>query len=217
MAKAIAYNGSAIGEAKAERIMWCDKFAIRSGGDIHLLVAATEHGHAGNRPRHGDHRRRWHVHLRFHRPSPISRFPRRRRSEVLLRGLDRRDRLRPAKRVRLSHSVIVGYTALDAAVSAEEWQTADKSVELTITTKTLDGEGQKAEGTIKVYELRQPKQVKRPELSGMNYVQPMPRLSKGAAKGAMPAPRPDPGNMSSWPLGDLVETKGFATDASGKT
>ena len=116
-----------------------------------------------------------------------------------------------------SHSVIVGYTALDAAVSAEEWQTADKSVELTITTKTLDGEGQKAEGTIKVYELRQPKQVKRPELSGMNYVQPMPRATKGMAKGAMPAPRPDPGNMSSWPLGDLVETKGFATDASGKT
>src|SRR5262249_30628870 len=41
-------------------------------------------------------------------------------------------------------SVNVGYTALAATLSADDWQVAEKPVEVTVRTTTLDGEGQAA-------------------------------------------------------------------------
>ncbi len=62
----------------------------------------------------------------------------------------------------MQHAVRVGYTALQATLSAPEWQTSDKPVEITVDSKTLDGEGQAAAGTLKVYALKQPDRVQRP-------------------------------------------------------
>jgi len=112
-------------------------------------------------------------------------------------------------------SVAVGYTALQASVSAEEWLTVAKPVALNVTTTTLDGEGQKAEGKLKVYKLKQPEKVQRPELvSGVRPV-PLPRRSK-VGKMIAPTPKPDPSNMNSWELGDVAHEEGFNTDAAGK-
>jgi hypothetical protein len=58
----------------------------------------------------------------------------------------------------------VGYTALEAMLSADDWQTEDKAVELKIETKTLDGEPQQAEGSVKIYELQPPEKVQRAPL-----------------------------------------------------
>ena len=51
-------------------------------------------------------------------------------------------------------AIRVGYTALEAMLSAEDWQTDGKPVELKLETKTLDGEPQVAEGTVKIYRLQ---------------------------------------------------------------
>lgn len=105
-------------------------------------------------------------------------------------------------------TIRVGYTALQATLSADEWLTDDKEVEIKISTTTLDGEGQAAEGTLKIYRLRQPKVVERPTLSGHPAV-------PFRARGGVAAPRPDPGNILSWPEGPVAAEHAFSTDADG--
>ena len=51
-------------------------------------------------------------------------------------------------------TIRVGYTALQATLTADDWQTVDKPVQVTIKTSTLDGEGQLAEGSLKIYRLQ---------------------------------------------------------------
>ncbi|HEY2909721.1 MAG TPA: MG2 domain-containing protein, partial [Gemmataceae bacterium] len=63
-------------------------------------------------------------------------------------------------------SVEVGYAALKVTATADEWQTVDKPVKFAISTATLDGLGQEAKGTLKVYHLKQPAQVARPASDG---------------------------------------------------
>ena len=126
-----------------------------------------------------------------------------------------------------SHDIVVGYTALQASLTAADWQTDEKPVEITITTQSLDGEGQKAEGSLKIYQLQQPSKVQRADLPGTSHFLPTPRHKKnvgknGSGKKAIAntgkiEPTPDPSNINSWPLGEVVETRGFTTDASGKT
>ena len=58
-------------------------------------------------------------------------------------------------------SINVGFTALQATLSAADWQTEDKAVEMEIGTTTLDGEPQVAEGIVKVYRLKEPAAVHR--------------------------------------------------------
>ncbi|MDH3719374.1 MAG: MG2 domain-containing protein, partial [Planctomycetota bacterium] len=65
--------------------------------------------------------------------------------------------------------VNVGYTALSATLTADDWQVAAKPVEITVRTTTLDGEGQKATGKLKIYALKQPDKVQRPPLAGHYY------------------------------------------------
>jgi len=62
-------------------------------------------------------------------------------------------------------AIRVGYTALEAMISAEDWQTDGKAVELNLETKTLDGEPQVAEGSVKVYALQPPDEVCRRPMS----------------------------------------------------
>jgi len=106
-------------------------------------------------------------------------------------------------------TVQVGYTALQATLGAADWQTVDEPVQITIKTTTLDGEAQRAEGSLKIYRLKQPEKVERPKLSG--YPRPSPRRRDRVAE----EPKPDPSNPNSWSLGEMVEERGFTTDAEG--
>ena len=102
-------------------------------------------------------------------------------------------------------SINVGFTALQATLGADDWQTEEKPVELKLRTSTLDGEPQTAEGKIRVHRLKQPDQVHRPYLDDMS----------GYRSGSMPE-KPDLSDPASWEPGDVVEEKGFTTDAEGK-
>ena len=111
-----------------------------------------------------------------------------------------------------NHSINLGYTALKASVSAADWQAEGKDVAVNISTTSLDGIGQKAEGTLKLYALKQPAQVQRASLQNRRYVMPM-RRGKFAPE-FMPAP--DTSNVNSWELGNVVAQKAFNTDESGQ-
>jgi uncharacterized protein YfaS (alpha-2-macroglobulin family) len=101
-----------------------------------------------------------------------------------------------------------GYTALQATLSAGEWQTPEKPVELTVTTQSLDGDAQAAAGTLTVHALQQPAAVARTPLR-------RPRFWWNAA--LSDDPPTDPSNPDSWPLGAVVATRGVTTDVTGAT
>ena len=109
------------------------------------------------------------------------------------------------------NSINVGYTALKASVSAGEWQTVDNEVALNISTTSLDGIGQSAEGSLKIYALKEPETVQREKLRGGYY--PMPRLL--GRRALTFKPEPDLSKPNSWELGKVVEEKGFTTDKAG--
>ncbi len=113
-----------------------------------------------------------------------------------------------AGETRSSSTVItVGYTSLQASLSAGSWLTSGEPVELKINVSTLDGEGQAASGTLKVYALKAPEKVHRASLQSYNWYGP----------GAKPAPD-DPTRLASietWPLGEVVFDKEVTTDAEG--
>lgn len=94
------------------------------------------------------------------------------------------------------HVVRAGYTALEAAIHADDWQTPDEPVELTVTTQSLDGQPERASGTVKIYTLTQPQKVIRPSL-----------LSTTS--------QPDASNPDTWELADLVGEHSLSTDAQG--
>ncbi|MEN6337859.1 MAG: MG2 domain-containing protein, partial [Phycisphaerales bacterium] len=93
-------------------------------------------------------------------------------------------------------TVSVGYTALQAALSAAEWQTPASPVELTVTTQSLDGVPEPAQGKISVYAFKQPDKVIRPSLS-----------SSGST--------PDASNPLTWELAELIREQDFSTGADG--
>jgi uncharacterized protein YfaS (alpha-2-macroglobulin family) len=101
----------------------------------------------------------------------------------------------------------VGYTALQATLSADDWQTVDQPVQIRIQTSTLDGEGQQAEGSLKIYRLKAPETVHRARLE--DY--PQPRFGGEDQQ----QPEPDLSNPNSWPLGEMVAERGFTTDIAG--
>ncbi|HEY3789963.1 MAG TPA: MG2 domain-containing protein, partial [Urbifossiella sp.] len=105
-------------------------------------------------------------------------------------------------------SVEVGYAALKVIATAGEWQTSDKPVKFAVSTATLDGLGQEAKGTLKVYHLKQPAQVARPASDGQFHY----RFQLEAENA-----KPDPGKPVSWELGDTAFTTDFTTDGKGKT
>lgn len=104
-------------------------------------------------------------------------------------------------------SVNVGYTALSASISADAWLTTEKNISLTISTTSLDGVGQSAEGVVKIYSLKQPDQVVRAPMSPQDYGPIVPLTSK--------APPQDMSRPASWPLGAVVFEATFKTDAAG--
>ena len=124
--------------------------------------------------------------------------------------------------------VHVGYTALAAQVTAPEWLTDDKAVPLSISTESLDGEGQKADVVVKIHRLQQPERVARASLLHSPQPGPQPRRRRGpAGPAAKPAPvdqrkrdkepEYDPANPNTWPLGEVVFDRGVTTDGAGKS
>jgi hypothetical protein len=119
-------------------------------------------------------------------------------------------------------TVNVGYTALAAALSSAEWLTDQKPVEITVSTTTLDGEGQKADVQVKVYRLKQPEKVERASLGGQFWRPPVVRRAptlKGARPAAskvQPEEKPDLSNPNSWELGEVAAEEGLTTDGAGK-
>jgi len=95
------------------------------------------------------------------------------------------------------HIVRAGYTALQAAIQADTWQTPDELVELTATTQSIDGQAEPAEGTVQIYTLKQPDKVARANLESTGR-------------------QPDPSNPDTWELKDLVGEYPFKTDAQGR-
>src|SRR5262249_4195309 len=97
-------------------------------------------------------------------------------------------------------------------LTAAEWQTAGKEVLVTAKTTTLDGEGQAAEGTIKVYRLKQLEKVHRARL-GDQYRPPI--FVRRAGRFVEKEPAADPSDPRSWPLGEVVAERAVKTDKAG--
>lgn len=113
-----------------------------------------------------------------------------------------------------SYAVVVGYTALQAAMSATSWQEQSKPVEVTVTTRTLAGEPEEASGTIKIHRLVEPKSVQRRSLRGNRFFNPY--VWRGGDRIMNPVlPEADPTNPNSWELGEVVTTAKFQTDGEG--
>jgi hypothetical protein len=102
-------------------------------------------------------------------------------------------------------TVRAGYTALQASLAAGEWQTPEKPVEFTISTNSLDGDPQPANGTITVYALTQPSHVERVPAHGKrNWREFVANEPKG-----------DPINPDSWERGQAVAEQTFETGDTG--
>ena len=113
-----------------------------------------------------------------------------------------------------SHDIRVGYAALEATMQADQWQTEEKPVELKLTTKTLDGEAQSAEGVVKIYELQPPSQVQRPPIAGFE-----PWRYQRGFPGSANFGGGDTNNLSNpdnWPLGKVFAEQSFSTDTNGE-
>ncbi len=104
-----------------------------------------------------------------------------------------------------SQTTSVGYTSLEAILSAGDWLTTDEEIELSLKVATLDGEGQASTGTLKIYELTPPQKTQRVALGnryrwGYNPKEDKPDLSK----------------INAWPTGALTLERELSTDESGK-
>ncbi|MFT5853559.1 MAG: hypothetical protein ACI8XO_000800 [Verrucomicrobiales bacterium] len=111
-------------------------------------------------------------------------------------------------------SVKVGYTALKASLVGGSWLTSKAPVAIAISTETLDGEGQAAKGTLKIYRLKAPKTVQRATITGSRGWRPGPLVRRGG-KLIAPAAAPLTSDPNSWPLGEVVAEKSIATAAAG--
>ena len=101
-------------------------------------------------------------------------------------------------------TINVGFTALQATLSAGDWQTEEKLVEINVSTTTLDGEPQIAEGSVKVHRLKPPDRVHRPFMGEISSYRPGPTPET-----------PDLSDPNWWELGEIFEEKGFTTDTNG--
>ncbi len=118
---------------------------------------------------------------------------------------DQAGETRSAQRV-----VRVGYTALNATMSAADWLVEEKPVEVSIHTATLDGEGQQAEGSLKIYSLKEPEKTHRAPLDSHSR-----RFRPARGSNADNPPEPDLSNPNTWPLDKVVAERGFTTDSAG--
>lgn len=113
-----------------------------------------------------------------------------------------------------SRPVNLGYTALQASLSAADWQETGKPVAIRVTTESLDGEGLTGKGTVKIHRLVEPETTQRSRLGGRRPFYPEWIFIDG--KRTRPTPAPDPANPDSWDLGDELQSLDFSTDENGQ-
>jgi len=101
--------------------------------------------------------------------------------------------------------VNVGFTALQATLSADEWLIEGQPVGVNVRTTTLDWQPQPAEGVVKIHRLVEPARVQRASLGG----------GYNRWGGAVAESKPDLSNPNSWELAAVAAEKGFTTDAEG--
>ena len=114
-------------------------------------------------------------------------------------------------------TVSVGYTDVEATVTADEWQAVGDggdpaAVAVTVRTTTLDGVAKGSSGTLNVSRLVQPAEVARG-----GFLEPIP--TPWPRRGVDPNRRPevDPANPGTWAAGEAVLTQKLSTDpATGK-
>jgi hypothetical protein len=104
------------------------------------------------------------------------------------------------------YTLHAGYTALEAAIITDAWQTPDRAAQLTILTQSLDGVAEPASGTLRIHALQQPDKVIRAELGSWwsgYYYHPVAES------------RPDASDPETWEPATLVAEQTFRTDATG--
>ena len=115
-------------------------------------------------------------------------------------------------------SVNAGYTDVEAAVSATDWQAVKAgepaAVALTVTTTTLDGEPRAAQGKLTVHRLVQPAEAARGDFHGGR---PVPMVRRAAGRLPPQPPKPDSADPQTWAAGEAVFEEQVATEkATGK-
>ncbi|MFY8073096.1 MAG: alpha-2-macroglobulin family protein [Pirellula sp.] len=123
-----------------------------------------------------------------------------------------------------SQSVSVGYVTAQANLTANQWQTEQKPVEIEVKTSSLDGQEIASSGQIKIYKITQPAMVPRTDLLG-GSIPAIPRpVRRGAGAGkikpsasGIPLQKPDPTDYRHWPIGEMVHQQEYQTDAQGKS
>lgn len=112
-----------------------------------------------------------------------------------------------------TRTISLGYTALSASLSVGSWLESQKPFELNVRTTTLNGDGQTADGVLKIYTLKGPESVKRPSLPGD---EPFDDLFGDAPFAGTTAPRErDPNDLNRWELGEVVYETSVKTDGAG--
>ena len=103
-----------------------------------------------------------------------------------------------------SQSTSIGYTSLEASLSTESWLAADADVELKLKVTTLDREGVKASGTMRIFELTPPAEIQRAPLRSNRWGF-APRKDE-----------PDLSKIDLWPTGKQIVEEELTTEESGE-
>ncbi len=110
-------------------------------------------------------------------------------------------------------SIQIGYHARQAKLTADDWQTEAKPVEIKVSISSLDGAGRPGEGTVKIHALTPPAAVHRPDLQpGRRY-----HVHRGAGANGENEADPDLSDPKNWPLGEVVAEREFVVGESGTT
>ncbi len=111
-------------------------------------------------------------------------------------------------------TVLVGYTTMEASLSTSptSWLTNEKPIEITVATKTLQGDAVSANVKVNVYSLKKPKRIGRKQLDNSvmwDRIDEQP----GQVTGKEDEVRAEEPN--SWPTDNVIKTVELTTDEAG--
>lgn len=106
-------------------------------------------------------------------------------------------------------TIRLGYVGLSANMTADSWLDAASDVKIKLKTQSIDGVGQSATGTVKIHRLKQPERVQRADL-GVESWMPWNRENEPSSASK------DLSDPRHWELGELVQSIDFQTNAQGE-
>ena len=113
-----------------------------------------------------------------------------------------------------STSVRLGYKAMEISMSSGDWLVSHKPVDISISSKTLDGKPVKADGEIKIYALKNLEKPV-PKLLYSNYSHYYRYRFASLGLSSAGKSQSDPSNWKTWDDGKLVVNEKFSTSDSG--